>query len=160
MNNEIINQIDPISNLFKMFKVHVLISCRIPSQKDMRVQPEDCISPTPLFMCAASLLSLWPFQLSMSPFSISVKEPLPCPACLARMTNLLLYCFAWGMQPGSAKLEWRRRLHGVSLHSSLVAPDCMLRPSQWSSKLVTLAVQAGQGNASLTEILVRRFVTL
>ena len=57
------------------------------------------------------------------------------------------------MQPGSAKLEWRCRLDGVGLHSSLVDPDCMLRPSQWSSKIVILAGQAGQGNASLTEIL-------
>ena len=57
------------------------------------------------------------------------------------------------MQPGSAKLEWRCRLDGVGLHSSLVDPDCMLQPSQWSSKIVILAGQAGQGNASLTEIL-------
>ena len=58
------------------------------------------------------------------------------------------------MQPGSAKLEWRHRLHGESLHSSFVDPESMPQASQWSSKFVILAGQAGQGNASLTEILV------
>ena len=41
----------------------------------------------------------------------------------------------------------------VRLHSSLVDPDSMPQASQWSSKFVTLAGQAGQGNAFLTEIL-------
>ena len=45
----------------------------------------------------------------------------------------------------------------VRLHSSLVDPDSMPQASQWSSKFVTLAGQAGQGNASLTEILIGRY---
>ena len=41
----------------------------------------------------------------------------------------------------------------LRLHSSLADLGCMPQASQWSSKFVTLAGQAGQGNASLTEIL-------
>ena len=76
----------------------------------------------------------------------------------ARMTNLLLHWLALGMQPGSAKLEWRRRLHEVSLHSnsSMADLDSMTQASQWSSSFVILAGQAGQGNVSLTEILTGR----
>ena len=86
--------------------------------------------------------------------SISVKEALPCPACPARMTNLLLHWLAWGMLSGSTKLEWMLALCSLRLHSSLADPGCMPQASQWSSKFVILAGQAGQSNGSLAEILV------
>ena len=56
---------------------------------------------------------------------------------LKKVTNLLLHWLGWGMQPGSTKLEVRRRLHRLCPHSSLVDPGCMSLPSQWSSKFVT-----------------------
>ena len=45
------------------------------------------------------------------------------------------------------------------LHSSLVDPDCMPQASQWSRRIVILAGQAGQGNASLTEILLAAVIS-
>ena len=80
---------------------------------------------------------------------------LPCLPCKSDKFTTPLACLRHAARVSQTGME--AQAAWVRLHSSLVDPDSMPQASQWSSKFVILAGQAGQGNASLTEILLETF---
>ena len=74
--------------------------------------------------------------LGQQPHPPLSQRCVPSTDCLSlpptKMPQVLLHWLALGMQPGSTKLASRRRLCGLLLHPSLVDPDSMPQPSQWS----------------------------